>query len=102
MSPKEEEDEDQKKLEALAALLPEKVIKDPEQVRLKKEGMGVFVEKGRFYLAFIILTGFLILLSIPLLRAEEDLLKTIAAILAGPVGAVLGYYFGARRKEEAI
>ena len=89
----------EKELEEIAKRLPTKKVEVPSQVRFREEAQMRLIDY-RFYLSLILVLGFLILLGIPLYRGQEDLLKTIASILAGPVGAVLGYYFGARRREE--
>lgn len=84
-------------LEEIADGLPVKRIEVPDQVRFKEEAERKLVDY-RFILSLIMVLGFLILLGIPLWRSEMDLLKTIGSILAGPVGAVLGYYFGTRKE----
>lgn len=89
----------EKELEEIAEGLPAKKIEVPAQIRFTEEAKMKLIDY-RFYISLIMVFGFFILLGIPLIRGEEDLLKTIASILAGPVGAVLGYYFGARRREE--
>jgi len=92
----------EKELEELAKLtkeLPVKKIRDPDQVRTPEE-VKMKLHDYRFYISLIMVVGFLVLLGIPLVRSQEDLLKTIASILAGPVGAVIGYYFGVRKGEE--
>lgn len=89
----------EKELEEIAEGLPAKKIEVSAQVRLPEEAQMKLIDY-RYRIAMVMVLGFLILLGIPLIRSEEDLLKTIASILAGPVGAVLGYYFGVRRREE--
>ena len=56
---------------------------------------------NRFRLALVLVVGYLIPLGLPLYRNNDVLLKTIASTLSGPVGAVLGYYFGYKQGEEA-
>ena len=89
----------EKELEEIAKGLPAKKIEVPTQVRFREEAKMKLIDY-RFIISMVMVIGFLFLLGIPLVRSEEDLLKTIASILAGPVGAVLGYYFGVRRREE--
>ena len=92
----------EKELEELGKLtkeLPIKKIRVPDQVRTPEE-VKMKLHDYRYRISVILVVGFLVLLGIPVVRSEEDLLKTIASILAGPVGAVLGYYFGARKGEE--
>lgn len=86
-------------LEEIAEQLPSKKIEVAGQVRFRGEAERRLVDY-RFILSLVMVGGFLFLLAIPLYRGQEDLVKTISAILGGPVGAVLGYYFGARRREE--
>ena len=93
------EKELEKELEEIAKKLPAKKIEVPTQVRFSEEAQMKLIDY-RFIISMVLVVGFLILLGIPLYRGEEDLLKTIASILSGPVGAVLGYYFGIRRREE--
>ncbi|NVM55600.1 MAG: hypothetical protein HWN66_17970 [Candidatus Helarchaeota archaeon] len=89
----------EKELEDIAKILPSKKIEVDEQVRFPEEA-EMRLHDYRFYLSLVMVLGFLILLGIPLLRSQEDLLQVIASILAGPVGAVIGYYFGVRKREE--
>ena len=89
----------EKELEEIAERLPAKKIEVPDQVRFREEAQIRLIDY-RFVISMVMVLGFLILLFIPLYRGEADLLKTIASIMAGPVGAVLGYYFGVRRREE--
>ena len=89
----------EKELEEIAKKLPTRKIEVPTQVRFREEAQMRLIDY-RFIISMVMVLGFLILLGIPLYRGEEDLLKTIASILAGPVGAVLGYYFGVRKREE--
>jgi hypothetical protein len=65
-------------------------------------------EKYAGILALIMVVGYLILPTIPmvLLWASSatspdaiDLVKTVAAVLGGPVGAVLGYYYRVTRED---
>ena len=67
-----------------------------------KESREIQKEKAAARIAQGMVLGLLLLLFVPLLLlglsvvepAEAvDLIKTIAAVLGGPVGAVLGYYF---------
>ena len=89
----------EEELEEIAIGLPAKTIEVSSQVRFPDE---VRRETDyRFVISIVMVCGFLVLLGIPLVRGEESLLKTIASILAGPVGAVLGYYFGVRKREES-
>jgi len=83
LMPKKIEDEDQ--------------VRYVEEVQAKKEMMLI---DNRFRLALILVLGYLILLGLPLYRNDDVLLKTIASTLSGPVGAVLGYYFGYKQAEE--
>jgi hypothetical protein len=73
-------------------------IKDPTQVRTPEEGKTT-LEDYRYQISMVMVLGFLVLLAIPLIRSEEELLQVIASILAGPVGAVIGYYFGVKKGE---
>ena len=62
-------------------------------------------EKAAFWIALILVVGFLFLIGVPyiylfthpvsgsIVAEVVDLIKTVAAVLSGVVGAVVGYYF---------
>jgi hypothetical protein len=52
----------------------------------------------KFILAFCLIIGYAITLIIPIIFDKIETLKLIAATLSGPVGTVLGYYFGSKSK----
>ena len=52
----------------------------------------------KFILSLIMVCSYVIILSYPVVLRDIDLLKTVASILSGPVGMVLGYYFGSERR----
>ena len=93
----------EKEMEEIVKELPTVRIEAPTQVRFSEEARAqreMRLLDYRFFLSLILVLGYLILLGVPLYRGQEDLLKTIASTLSGPVGAVLGYYFGVKRREE--
>ena len=67
------------------------------------EERDVIKEKAAYKIAKIMTSSYMILLAIPFLllfgawvnpTESADLIKTMGAVLGGPVGAVIGYYFG--------
>ena len=63
-------------------------------------------EKAASNIAWTMVLAYVVLIGIPLLLVlfsvatpseAVDLMKTVAAVLGGPVGAVIGYYYRATR-----
>lgn len=52
----------------------------------------------KFILAFCLIIGYAVALLIPIVLDKIETLKLVAATLSGPVGTVLGYYFGSKSK----
>jgi hypothetical protein len=87
------------------------IVKDLRQKKIEDQGQIRYIEEAqarkemkiidnRYRLAMVLVLGYLILLGLPLYRNDDVLLKTIASTLSGPVGAVLGYYFGYKQAED--
>jgi hypothetical protein len=55
-----------------------------------------------FTLALVMVTGFLLFIGKIVWHDPQDLdlLKTLSAIFLGPIGTILGFYFGARPAEK--
>lgn len=55
-----------------------------------------------YSLALIVVASFLIFIGVILIRqpTDLDLLKTVSAIFLGPIGTILGFYFGYRPAEK--
>lgn len=52
----------------------------------------------KFIIAFCLVIGYAITLIIPILLDKTETLELVAATLSGPVGTVIGYYFGSKTK----
>ena len=52
----------------------------------------------KFIIAFSLIIGYAIALTIPIIFDKIETLKLVAATLSGPVGTVIGYYFGSKTK----
>jgi hypothetical protein len=48
----------------------------------------------KFIVACVVLLIYMVALLIPLLKGDLEMFKIAAAVLSGPVGTVVGYYFG--------
>jgi len=51
----------------------------------------------KFFLALAMIIAYTIILLIPILASNSDLFKTAAAAISGPVGTIIGYYFGTKK-----
>ena len=52
----------------------------------------------KFIIAFCLIIAYSIALAIPIILDKSETLKLVAATLSGPVGTVIGYYFGTKAK----
>lgn len=52
----------------------------------------------KFIIAFCLIIAYAIALAIPIILDKTETLKLVAATLSGPVGTVIGYYFGSKTK----
>jgi len=52
----------------------------------------------KFILAFCLIIAYAIALAIPIILDKTQTLELVAATLSGPVGSVIGYYFGSKGK----
>ena len=52
----------------------------------------------KFIIAFCLIIAYAIALAIPIILDKIETLKLVAATLSGPVGTVIGYYFGSKSK----
>jgi len=53
----------------------------------------------KFIIAFCLVIGYVIALVIPMLLDKTETLELVAATLSGPVGTVVGYYFGSKTNK---
>ena len=51
----------------------------------------------KFILALGMIISYAIMLAIPILTGNKETLELVAATMSGPVGTVIGYYFGTKR-----
>ena len=51
----------------------------------------------KFIIAACMVISYAIMLAIPLLMGNKDTLELVAATMSGPVGTVIGYYFGTKK-----
>jgi hypothetical protein len=52
----------------------------------------------KFISAFSLIIEYAIAIAIPIILDKIETLKMVAATLPGPVGTVIGYYFGSKTK----
>ena len=50
----------------------------------------------KFILALGMVISYAIMLAIPILTGNKEILELVAATMSGPVGTVIGYYFGTK------
>ncbi|MDH5795280.1 MAG: hypothetical protein OEZ24_04150 [Candidatus Bathyarchaeota archaeon] len=51
----------------------------------------------KFILAFGMIIAYAIMLAIPILTSNKDILEVVTSTMSGPVGTVIGYYFGTKK-----
>ena len=51
----------------------------------------------KFIIAAFMVISYAIMLAIPLLAGNKETLELVAATMSGPVGTVIGYYFGTKK-----
>lgn len=52
----------------------------------------------KFILAVLVIAAFIAMLIIPLATNNVELFKTVATVMTGLVGTIIGYYFGSEKK----
>jgi hypothetical protein len=67
-------------------------------VKRTKKVTEVTEADHKFIIAFCLIIGYAIALLIPIVLDKTETLKLVAATLSGPVGTVIGYYFGSKSK----
>ena len=68
-------------------------------VSIEHQWIGIPEPNQKFIIALAIIIGYMIVLLIPLLMRDLETFKIAAAVLSGPVGTIIGYYFGTEKKE---
>lgn len=51
----------------------------------------------KFIIAACMVISYAIMLAIPILAGNKEILQLVAATMGGPVGTVIGYYFGTKK-----
>jgi hypothetical protein len=51
----------------------------------------------KFLLALAMIIAYAIILLIPTALGQSDMFNTVAAAVSGPVGTIIGYYFGTKK-----
>ena len=51
----------------------------------------------KFIIAACMVISYAIMLAIPILTGNKETLELVAATMSGPVGTVIGYYFGTKK-----
>ena len=51
----------------------------------------------KFLLALAMIVAYAIILLIPTALGQSDMFNTVAAAVSGPVGTIIGYYFGTKK-----
>ena len=68
-----------------------------------KESVETFIEPPKteadrkFILALTVAITYFIVILIPILASNSDMFKTVAAAVSGPLGTIIGYYFGTKK-----
>ena len=68
------------------------------QITRKQVITEVTEANQKFILAFSLIIAYAVVLLLPIIMNQIETLKFIAATFSGPVGTVLGYYFGSNNK----
>ena len=63
-------------------------------VSIERQWIGIPEPNQKFIIALAIVIGYMVTLLIPLLMKDLETFKIAAAVLSGPVGTIVGYYFG--------
>jgi hypothetical protein len=63
-------------------------------VSIENQWITIPEPNQKFIIACAVLVIYMIALLIPLLKGDLEMFKIAAAVLSGPVGTVIGYYFG--------
>jgi len=67
-------------------------------VSIEPQVVSIPEPNQKFIIALAIIIGYMIVLLIPLLMRDLETFKIAAAVLSGPVGTIIGYYFGTGRE----
>lgn len=79
---------------ALAAEREERVLDFIVGEPFRRQRIFEMERKLAGTIALIMVIGYFLLISLSILLCNESLLTTIASVLSGPMGLVVGYYFG--------
>ena len=63
--------------------------------------MDISKENHRFWFAVLLISGMLIIISIPIFQGKYDDGKNLAAVFSGWITAVVGFYFLQQNTEKA-
>lgn len=77
--------------------MSDKVIDARETIEPRMRVELVTETDRKFFLAFAMVLSYFVLLLVPLLTSNADLFQTVAATISGPIGTVIGYYFGTKK-----
>lgn len=73
-------------------------VKDPIVTIRKTHKIEKVTEADhKFIIALGMIISYAIMLAIPILTGNKETLELIAATMSGPVGTVIGYYFGTKK-----
>ncbi len=75
----------------------EKVYEAEETIEARTRETIVTETDRKFLLAFAMIIAYTIILLIPITTSNSDMFKTAAAAISGPLGTIIGYYFGAKK-----
>jgi len=62
-------------------------------VSIEQQWITIPEPNQKFIIACAVLLIYMVALLIPLLKGDLEMFKIAAAVLSGPVGTVVGYYF---------